>query len=173
MSHKDFHIRKYGALLEQAGPLIRNESELPEDKKRLRIELAKALLTPELSDEIRNSICLAFAHLELFLKQSEFESIGSLHRSLGDPEILDLVSRGKRGDNISAELDALAKKITDDRGDKAVWHRVGKRYGERVYQAAVLKSIAAGEVEPDMSMLMAKVDAEAEIASRARQQPQT
>ena len=170
-SQKGLSIRKYGALLEQAGPLIRNESELPGDKNRLRIELAQALLTPELSDEMRNSICLAFTHLEFFLKQSEFEGIGSLRRSLGEPEILDLVSRSKRGENISAELGILAKKITGDRGDEAVWHRVVKRYGERVYQAAVLKSIAAGESEPDMAMLIAKVDAE--VDRQARQRPQT
>jgi len=111
VAEKDSIIRKYGDLLEQPGPLVRKESDLPSDKKRLRIELAKALLRPELTKEMKNSLSVAFANIEFFLQQQEFETIGAAHRFIGDSEIFDLLARGKRGDNISVELGALAHKI--------------------------------------------------------------
>jgi hypothetical protein len=165
-------IRKYGELLEQPGPLLRKESDLPLNKKLLRIELAKALLRPELTSEMMNSLSVAFSNLEFFLQDQEFETVGAVSKFIGDPEIANYLKRANQGGVPSPEAKALAERIVNEPGDDAVWQNIVTRYGERMYQTAVLKFIASGDNNPNMAQLIATVDAEVNAASHALKQPQ-
>jgi hypothetical protein len=160
-------IRKYGELFERAGPLLRKESDLPLDKKLLRIELAKALLRPELTSEMKNSLSIAFANLEFFLPEEEFETVGAALKFIGDPEIKNYLNRASQSGVPPSEAKAFAQTIVNNPGDPAVWQNIVTRYGERRYQTAVLKFIASGNHNPSLAQLVAAVDAEAKAASHA------
>jgi len=168
VTEQNFIIKKYGEVLEQSGsaPLVRKESDLPVDKARIRIELAKALLNPELNEEMKNNLSVAFASLEFFLNQKEFDTVGAAIKFATDPRIIGRLKNANQPDLIS-ELNALTQAIVNDPGDDAVWNSLVKRSGERLYQSAVLKEIASGNENPNMANLIAKVDTEVEAAGNA------
>ena len=116
---------------------------------------------------MKNGLSVGFASLDLFLQPQEFETVGAARRFMGDPEILDRLSRANEGRALSPEAQAFLQVIANDRGDDSVWLRIVKRFSERVYQAAVLKEIASGDDDPEMAKLLAKVDAEVDEASHA------
>ena len=118
---------------------------------------------------MRNHLSTGLTTLEYFLPKDEFDIINPFFELFQDKEVLDLVERRKREEDISEhDMKTLAEKITRV-GFKSAWDRVCNRERERCYHVRILKSIALGEIDPDMAQLLTQANKELdEAASRLR-----
>ena len=151
---QDAIIQSYGKVLQQPGAIFRQESELPFPKAVIRRRLADALLHHELDEKTRNGLEVGYVELEAFLAREEFDLLKPLFEIFNDKIASDYAERVRLGAVTSAERLKLVGKLAAMPNPTPVVDKVCKRQKERLYQVRVFRSIAEGEMNPDMARLM-------------------